>query len=372
MIKKDVTEILKFITQLENGENLQKLSYSESEEYLNPIIDKLNLIVDKRNKKYHSFSELILNIVTDNCEEQNLINQKKSFQNLLDVLDKIVLISITDLSGNIIFANDKFCEVSGYLREELLGKNHRIVKSDYHTPEFYKNFWTTISGGLVWHGEICNQKKDRNNYWVDSVITAMRDENNNIIQYLSVGFVVTTCKKLEHYTQQSSKLVLLGEMASGIAHEIKNPLFFISGTLSQLPKLLSEPDKFNLKVDKLKQACERITRFTNGLTKYSRKKDKKNYQQCFLSSIIEETFLLIFEKIREHEVTITFDNKSESPILCDEIEIEQVFVNLIINAIDAVKNLEKRWIKISLLDETSFIVCRIIDSGSGISEEIRQ
>lgn len=86
-------------------------------------------------------------------------------------LNHHAIVSIADLAGNITYVNQKFCEVSGYARDELIGKNHRILKSNEHSPEFYRNLWHTIAGGQVWQGEICNRRQDGSVYWVASTIT---------------------------------------------------------------------------------------------------------------------------------------------------------------------------------------------------------
>ncbi|MDH5592754.1 MAG: PAS domain-containing protein, partial [Gammaproteobacteria bacterium] len=97
----------------------------------------------------------------------------------------------------ITYVNDRFCEVSGYSREELLGKNHRIVKSDLHSSYFYEQMWHTISNGHIWQGEVCNRCKDGGYYWVESTITPFLDSNNKPYQYVSIRTDVTNLKNLE-------------------------------------------------------------------------------------------------------------------------------------------------------------------------------
>ena len=112
-------------------------------------------------------------------------------------LNQHAIVSITDLAGNIIYSNDRFCEISGYSRDELLGKNHRIIKSDQHSPEFYLNLWQTITQGNIWQGEICNQRKDGSLYWVKSTITPFLDENGKPYQYMSIRTDITQIKLAE-------------------------------------------------------------------------------------------------------------------------------------------------------------------------------
>ncbi|CAM4234358.1 response regulator [Vreelandella rituensis] len=112
-------------------------------------------------------------------------------------LNHHAIVSIGDSRGNIIEVNDRFCEISGYSRQELLGKNHGIVKSDIHSPDFYRQMWLTISSGQVWNGEICNRRRDGSYYWVESTITPFLDEAGQPYQYVSIRTEITQLKQAE-------------------------------------------------------------------------------------------------------------------------------------------------------------------------------
>ena len=99
-------------------------------------------------------------------------------------LNHHAIVSIADRAGNITYINDKFCEISGYSRGELIGQNHRILKSGEHPPEFYQSLWHTIAGGKVWQDKICNRRKDGSLYWVESTITPFLDRDGKPYQYV--------------------------------------------------------------------------------------------------------------------------------------------------------------------------------------------
>jgi PAS domain S-box-containing protein len=105
------------------------------------------------------------------------------------------IVSVADSDGNISYINDKFCDISGYRREELLGNNHRILKSGEHAPEFFETMWQTISSGNIWSGEVCNRRKDGSLYWVDSSIVPFVDATGLPYQYISIRTDITAHKQ---------------------------------------------------------------------------------------------------------------------------------------------------------------------------------
>ena len=112
-------------------------------------------------------------------------------------LNHHAMVSITDVAGKIIYANDRFCQISGYSRGELMGENHRVLKSGEHSPEFYSDLWRTISAGDIWHGEICNRRKDGSHYWEESTITPFLDKDGRPYQYVSMRTDITHVKETE-------------------------------------------------------------------------------------------------------------------------------------------------------------------------------
>jgi PAS domain S-box-containing protein len=119
---------------------------------------------------------------------------------LKHAIDEHAIVAVTDNHGVIVYANDRFCEISGYAREELVGQTHRLVKSDVHPPEFFADLWRAITDGRVWHGTICNRAKNGSHYWVESTIVPLPSADGKPRGYIALRTDVTQLKQIEEST----------------------------------------------------------------------------------------------------------------------------------------------------------------------------
>ena len=168
------------------------------------------------------------------CLSMAMTTPETQLADLKRALDHAAIVATTDVTGRISYVNDKFCEISGYSREELIGQDHRIINSAFHSQEFIRDLWRTIAGGRVWHGEIRNRAKDGHCYWVDTTIVPFLDAHDKPYQYIAIRADITARKEAEERLAQQAALARLGQMAAVVAHEVKNPLAGIKGAVQVL------------------------------------------------------------------------------------------------------------------------------------------
>ena len=158
------------------------------------------------------------------------------------------MVVITDPNGNIEFANPKFSEVTGYSVDEAKGKNLRILKSGYHSKEFYSNIWETILAGKIWQGEFRNKKKNGELYWENALISPLKDTEGNITHFVAVKEDVTSKKKMiQELIEAKEKAEEMNRIKSSffanMSHELRTPMVGILGFSEVLmSELKDNPD----------------------------------------------------------------------------------------------------------------------------------
>ena len=282
-------------------------------------------------------------------------------------LDAAAIVAITDVAGRITYANDKFCEISGYARHELLGQDHRIINSGYHSKEFMRDLWHTIASGQVWHGEIRNRAKPGHFYWVDTTIVPFLNERGKPYQYIAIRADITARKAAEERLMQQAALARVGQMAAVVAHEVRNPLAGIKGAV-QILMSRREPGHEELPV--LRDIVARIDALSdliNDLMVFARPRPPR-LAQLGLRAVVGEAIGAVRRDPAAQDVEIDIEGDNIS-VIGDEELIRAAALNLLLNAVQAMGG--RGRIRVSLTQAHENAVITVQDTGPGIPADLR-
>lgn len=291
----------------------------------------------------------------------------RDLERLKYAIDQSAIVATTNTRGIITYVNDKFCEVSKYSRDELLGQDHRIVNSGYHPKEFMRELWTTISSGRVWRGEIRNRAKDGSLYWVDTTIVPFLDAHGKPYQYMAIRHEITERKRSEERLREQQALTRLGEMAAVVAHEVKNPIAGIRGALQIIIGRMAPDNRDRVILSDIVARLDSLNGIVQDLLLYARPRQPK-YEPLDMRSLVESVD--DFLKRDPAMAGITFRLSGDSPRLIGDPELMRIMLqNLLLNAAQAMKG--QGVIDLELKREADGFLITIRDRGPGMTPEVR-
>ena len=358
--------------------------------------------------------------------EAKLSQSLKEVADVKFALDCSSNVAITDHRGRITYVNNKFRDISKYSRAELIGQTHRLINSGHHPREFFEEMWHTISNGHVWLGEIKNCAKDGSFYWVSTTIVPFLDEAGCPYQYVAIHNDITERKRAELCLMQQAKdleqafrdlqqaqtrlvqtekMSSLGQLVAGVAHEINNPVSFIYGNVkpvtyyaNSLVSLLSQyqthyphppadiaealeeldfdfiSDDLLKSLASMKLGAERIRQIVSSLRTFSRK-DESDKKSVDIHEGIDSTLLILGHQLKAQQsrgmIEVIKHYGPSLSVTCYAGQLNQVFMNILGNAIDALTEVENPQLRILTEFVDDQVIIKISDNGSGMPEAVR-
>ena len=340
--------------------------------------DELWLEGEMSNQLHHpDINGLLLylrNITEQKKADAYLEKMMKELSDYKYALDESSIVAITDQKGIIKHANDNFCKISKYNREELIGQDHRIVNSGYHPKEFIRDLWVTIANGHIWRGDIKNRAKDGSTYWVETTIVPFLNEKGKPYQYVAIRADITQRKKteeelsrnLEELERSNKELEQFAYIAS---HDLQEPLRMVGSYMQLIERrykgqLDKDADEF---IHFAMDGANRMKQLIADLLNYSRMNKEGNVVEVDMNEVMQEVLQNLTASIKENKAKVSFD---DLPVIkADRTQMLQLLQNLIGNALKFTKDHTKPEVQIKVEKQHNHWLFSVSDNGIGIDQQ---
>jgi PAS domain S-box-containing protein len=289
---------------------------------------------------------------------------------------------MTNTAGGVVYVNPAFTAITGYSREEALGKSPNILKSGRHDAAFYEALWSTVLSGETWHGQITNRKKNGDLFVEDSIIAPVRDPRGVVTNYIAVKRDITRELEQEERFRHAQRMEAVGQLAGGIAHDFNNILGAIILELEMLQLEHELPDPMTRAIHEVRRSVERAANLTRQLLMFSRRQ-AMNVQPQDLNVVVADLLRMLMRVIGEN-ISVAFA-RSETPVPFegDAGMIEQIVMNLCVNSRDAMPTGGRLTITTRIADVDAeaarrnaearpgrFACLEVSDTGHGMTPEV--
>ena len=344
-------------------------------------------------------AELVARLRTNLAEREEFERERagmlSELRDMKAALDEHSIVAITNAAGKITYVNDKFCAISQYSREELIGQDHRIINSRHHPQAFFQELWGTIAQGRIWHGEIRNRAKDGSLYWVDTTIFPRLNESGRPVHYVAIRTDITRRKadeaELEQFARDlEEKNKELETIVYTVSHDLRSPLVNVQGFSKQLNRACEKIQAAAagakdglVPVTDLKQPVEvaipQALRFINagvnrmemllaGLLRYSRLgRVALTIRPLDMDALLAEIVTAMSFQLGEAKAEVRVNPLPGC--LGDSVQTNQVFSNLIDNALKYRDPARPLRLTVSGRIEAGQTVYAVADNGIGIAPE---
>jgi len=296
--------------------------------------------------------------------EKHMAGLVKELQDVKLAFDQHSIVAITDAQGKITFVNDKFCAISQYSREELIGQDHRLINSGHHSKEFIRDLWTTIGQGKVWKGELKNRAKDGPFYWVDTTIVPFLKPDGKPYQYVAIRTDITERKRTNDALEAANQE--LESFSYSVSHDLRAPLRGVD-SFSRIvledygPKLDAEGRRL---LNVVRGEAQRMGQLIDDLLDFSRLGRQELRATGFdMTTLAQSVFASLDAAVRER--VKHFELKPLPAAHSDRAMMQQVLFNLIANAAKFSGHAESPSIEIGGSTGDGFNTYYVRDNGVG-------
>lgn len=318
-------------------------------------------------------------LTNSNTKLQQEIAERKQMEELLRkhfqaIVQSPVAIVITDLDGTIEFVNPKFSEYSGYSYDEAIGQRPSLLKTDVTPPALHRQLWETITSGETWTGEFCNRKKNGEQYWEYAKILPVKNQAGITTNYMAFKEDITRHKQLEEKLSQARKLETIGQIAGGVAHEVRNPLNAILSITEALfrEKEIDGNPEFTPYIQHIRTQVNRLANLMNELLDLGKPISAATLQAVPLAKLCRQTVELwkVSGMARNRQVDVSIDpDTADTLVTADRDKLQQVIFNLLENAGDYNPAGYSITLSLAVASPQGLAIVRITDSGKGIPPE---
>jgi PAS domain S-box-containing protein len=271
--------------------------------------------------------------VSVDITERKLVEQQLHLQaTALESAANAIL--ITDRQGTIFWVNAAFTKLTGYSFDEAIGKNPRILQSGEQAHSFYEDMWNKLIAGEIWRGELVNRRKDGQLYTEEMTITPVKDAHGDIARFIAIKQDITEQKALERQLRQAQKMEAVGQLAGGVAHDFNNLMGVILGYSEMLEEGFDSSNPNRNKMEQIRKAAVRAAALTRQLLAFSRQQVLQPVVTD-LNSTVVNMHKMLCRLISEDIKLVTTLHPHLWHVKADPTQIEQVLMNLVVNARDA-------------------------------------
>jgi PAS domain S-box-containing protein len=280
-------------------------------------------------------------------------------------IDKASIIVVADTRGVIRHANDRLCEVSGYTRDELIGREWRVLDGPRGAPG---DFRSTVAKGNIWHGEVQNQAKDGTLYWVDTTVVPFVRDRGEVYQYLAISNDITDRKRAEARLGHQAALAKIGEMAAVVAHEVRNPLAGVRAGLQLLEGRSSLAPPETRLIHEMVSRLDLLNARVTDLLQFAHPRSPQ-IETLRVRPLLDEIAKAVRADRSSGSVSYRIVGHDEV-VLADKAMLNEIFTNLFINARQAVT--DHGEVVVTLARTGGMLEAMVTDNGSGIPDALHE